>query len=264
MKSLSLIKQESFNKTKQEILECFENPLEQALALFLNKAYQQEGEDKIKNFSLDELVSFVEEDTLFILDLKVDWSNLETLIILAKESRRYEKYFVLNKVAENYAKIKHDSIGHKRKYTGEPYWVHLQEVSSLVAQVGGTYFMQSAAFLHDTVEDVKVSLEEIEEVFGKEICILVEMLTDVSKPEDGNRAKRKALDLEHTKNSSKEAKTIKLADLISNSLSITFYDPNFAKVYMKEKKALLEVLKEGHPQLYQQAKEILDNYYSKT
>ena len=64
---------------------------------------------------------------------------------------------------------------------------------------------------------------------------LVDDLTDVSKPQDGNRATRKELDRQHTAKASPDAKTIKLADLISNSRSIMKDDPNFAKVYMKEK-----------------------------
>jgi hypothetical protein len=59
-----------------------------------------------------------------------------------------------------------------------------------------------------------------------------------------------------------KAKTIKLADLIDNSLDIQKHDPNFAKVYMQEKKALLEVLREGDATLYARAKKIVDDYYS--
>ena len=43
------------------------------------------------------------------------------------------------------------------------------------------------------------------------------------------------------------AKTIKLADLIDNSRVLYLTnDPNFAKVYIEEKRLLLEVLKEGN------------------
>lgn len=55
-----------------------------------------------------------------------------------------------------------------------------------------------------------------------------------------------------------EGKTIKLADLISNSKSICEHDKDFAKVYIKEKELLLEVLTEGDPTLYAQAKDIVE------
>ena len=81
------------------------------------------------------------------------------------------------------------------------------------------------------------------------------LLTDVSKLEDGNRATRKSLDRAHIANASPDAMTIKLADLISNTASIMEYDANFAKVYLKEKKLLLEVLTKGNDELMKIAKD---------
>lgn len=86
---------------------------------------------------------------------------------------------------------------------------------------------------------------------------MVEQVTDVSKPEDGNRAARKSLDKLHLMNASPEAQTIKLADLIDNSKNIIKYDPKFAAVYIKEKAELLEILMYGHPLLYKEAAEIV-------
>ena len=87
--------------------------------------------------------------------------------------------------------------------------------------------------------------------------MLVRDLTDVSKPEDGNRAVRKEIDRQHTAQASPQAKTIKLADLISNTVSIVEHDPKFARIYLKEKALLLEVLTEGDPTLYAMATKLL-------
>ena len=84
------------------------------------------------------------------------------------------------------------------------------------------------------------------------------MLTDVSRPEDGNRAARKTLDREHIAKASPQAKTIKIADLIDNSRSIMAHDPQFARVYLAEKRLLLDVLTEGDPTLYAMARRIVD------
>ena len=46
------------------------------------------------------------------------------------------------------------------------------------------------------------------------MAYLVDCLTDVSKPSDGNRAVRKEIDRQHLAKASPKAKTIKLADLI--------------------------------------------------
>ncbi|CCV12978.1 HD domain-containing protein [Mesorhizobium sp. STM 4661] len=141
----------------------------------------------------------------------------------------------------------HAAVGQKRKYCGEDYIHHPARVVALVRSVTHNQTnMCAAAWLHDTVEDTKVTLEQIAFHFGEEVAALVEQLTDPSVPSDGNRAARRAIDREHTARASPDAKTIKLADLIDNASSITQADASFAKVYMTEKKALLEVLTEGH------------------
>lgn len=137
-----------------------------------------------------------------------------------------------------------------RKYTGEPYIVHPLEVASIVASVTVDEDMMIAALLHDTVEDCGVELSTIRKAFGNDVAQLVHELTDVSRPEHGNREARKALDLQHTARASKRGKTIKLADLISNTRSITQHDKDFAVVYMKEKARTLDVLKEGDARLH--------------
>lgn len=151
----------------------------------------------------------------------------------------------------------HQSIGQKRKYSGEDYIVHPIEVAELVAETGGTDEMIAAAYLHDVVEDTGVSIEEIQTEFGEAVANLVSDLTNVSKPSDGNRRTRKALDLKHTAQASNSAQIIKLADLISNAKSIVKNDPSFARVYLREKRDLLKVIKPGH-KLYSMAQTLLN------
>lgn len=156
--------------------------------------------------------------------------------------------------AQVYAMAAHAAVGQKRKYTGEPYIVHPAEVASIVASVeGSTPDMVAAAWLHDVVEDTGCTYTDIHMAFGIDIATLVGWLTDVSKPTDGNRAKRKAMDREHTAQAPAEAQTIKLADLISNSRSIMQHDPEFAKTYLEEKRLLLEVMTKGDRGLHAEA-----------
>ena len=142
--------------------------------------------------------------------------------------------------------------GQVRKYTGEPYIAHCFEVAQIVAPFA-TEEMIAAAILHDTVEDCDVRLPDLLYAFNPRVTELVYWLTDVSKPKDGNRAARKALDRDHIANAPIDAKTIKLADLISNTKSIVHHDPDFAKVYLAEKQALLDVLRDGEPLLWREA-----------
>jgi (p)ppGpp synthase/HD superfamily hydrolase len=156
--------------------------------------------------------------------------------------------------ARIFATAAHAAVGQKRKYTGEDYIVHPYEVAGIVRLAGGTDVQIAAAYLHDVVEDTEVTIEQIAAMFGTEIAELVGWLTDVSKPADGNRAVRKAIDREHTAKAPAAVKTVKLADLISNTSSIIKHDLNFAETYLEEKLALLEVLTDGDTNLWQQAK----------
>lgn len=159
--------------------------------------------------------------------------------------------------ARRFAEAAH--IDQRRKYTEKPYITHPAAVVELVRSVPHTEAMIIAAWLHDTVEDTAVTLEEVEREFGIEVAVLVEHLTDVSWPKDGNRKKRKAIDRDHTAKASAAAKTIKLADLIDNMHSIVERDPEFAKVYLAEKAALLDVLKDGNTVLWAMAAAIVSS-----
>jgi len=155
--------------------------------------------------------------------------------------------------ARVFATAAHAAVGQLRKYTFEPYIVHPAEVAGIVEEAGGTPAMIAAAWLHDTVEDTGVTIELIRSEFGTEVAELVGWLTDVSRPEQGNRAVRKAIDRAHTAAAPAEAQTIKLADLIANTRSIVAHDPEFARVYLAEKRQLLEVMTKGETRLRERA-----------
>lgn len=147
--------------------------------------------------------------------------------------------------------------GQFRKYSGMPYIVHPIEIATIVQTVEHSDEMIAAALLHDVVEDTDYTVEDIAKEVSPAVAELVEGLTDVSSPQDGNRAVRKTKDRDHLAKQNAEVQTIKLADVISNSQDIKANDPKFAKVYIEEMKALLEVLTKGDKTLYAKAKEIV-------
>ena len=124
--------------------------------------------------------------------------------------------------------------GQKRKYTGEDYIVHPMAVARLVSQHGGSEIQQAGALLHDVVEDTAYTLADINALFGDEVATMVQWLTDTSKPEDGNRAVRKAIDRKRLAEAPAEAQFVKLADMIDNSLSIFVFDKSFAPKFAEE------------------------------
>jgi hypothetical protein len=160
--------------------------------------------------------------------------------------------------AREFATQAHRRIDQRRKYSNQAYEVHLKAVADLVASVSDDEEMLAAAWLHDSVEDTPATLEDIEREFGASVAQLVADLTDVSRPGDGNRALRKTLDRGHSAQASARAKTVKLADLIDNCRDICKHDQRFARVYLVEMAALLEVLGEGDARLYKTARTTLE------
>lgn len=155
--------------------------------------------------------------------------------------------------AKLYATVAHGAVGQVRKYTNEPYIVHPEAVVNIL--VDNIKFVNTkvlcAAYLHDVVEDTKLTIADIRFTFSHGVAILVDELTD--KYTDyfhGDRATRKALELSRIAQISPEAKTVKLADIIDNTKSIVKHDPEFARVYIQEKLTLLEVLTEGDKGLW--------------
>lgn len=165
--------------------------------------------------------------------------------------------------ARAFAAHHHGAVDQRRKYTGEPYIAHPGAVADRVRGVAGcTEAMLAAAWLHDVVEDTRATLADVRREFGDEVAALVEMLTDVSRPEDGNRAVRRAIDRAHTARARPEAKTIKLADLIDNLPQVFEHDPQFAEVYAAECALLLDVLREGDAGLWALARSLPSLYDS--
>jgi (p)ppGpp synthase/HD superfamily hydrolase len=144
----------------------------------------------------------------------------------------------------------------RRKYTGEPYFVHLHEVAQICARHGCSKRAIAAAYLHDVVEDQPVEHEDIVAEFGPQVANIVRDLTDLPTTA-GARKERKVIDLARLAAAGAEAQTIKCADLISNTSSIVRHDPEFARVYLSEKRAVLDVLIRSDVTLHALAKRSL-------
>lgn len=160
-----------------------------------------------------------------------------------------------------YATEAHGEINQRRKYTDEEYIVHPIAVAKIVLRYIDDENVIAAALLHDVVEDTRRTQEDITREFGSVISSYVEMLTDVSKPEDGNRKVRKQIDCDHTAKAIPVIKTVKLADVLHNAPSIIQNNRGFAYKWMGEKVSLMEVLTEGEPELYAQVQKLIDDFF---
>lgn len=157
----------------------------------------------------------------------------------------------------------HESIGQKRKYTGEPYWHHPFRVASLLVNhsLVCTKSAIVAALSHDEAEDVfpknpNYSFSLLEKHFGVYATSLVRELTDVYTKEafpDKNRKQRHNMESNRLSWISTEAQTIKYCDILDNVRDIKINDPKFAPNYISEKKDVLRLMKYGDATLYKMA-----------
>ena len=105
-----------------------------------------------------------------------------------------------------------------------PYINHPIKVAWLLNSVGNITDPRVlvAGILHDTIEDTDATEEELRSIFGDEITdIVLECTDDKSLP----KVERKRLQVEKAPNKSSEAKSVKLADKISNVQDLTDSPP---------------------------------------
>lgn len=155
--------------------------------------------------------------------------------------------------ALHFAAVKH--AGQKRRYTNEPYLCHLIQVAAMCANFGCSRNSIKAALLHDVIEDTDATYAEVKEVVGDEVATIIVALTDCSAG-CGNRETRKRIDRARLAIAGREAQEVKLADLMDNTVSIVEHDPNFAKVYLQEKRLLLDVMQDCNPTMKKGAEEV--------
>jgi len=65
----------------------------------------------------------------------------------------------------------------QKRYSGEPYFIHPAATAKTLAEYGMGAIIVAAGLLHDAVEDARVSREEIEKEFGKELLFIIDGVT---------------------------------------------------------------------------------------
>jgi (p)ppGpp synthase/HD superfamily hydrolase len=122
---------------------------------------------------------------------------------------------VLIHKAIQFAAVKHK--GQNRKVTAVPYISHIMEVYGYLAQSGCSDNVLAAGILHDTIEDTATTAEEIEKIFGREIC---EIVACESEDKSKSWRERKQTTIDRLGDSPLAVKQVCCADKLSNLLSI--------------------------------------------
>ena len=126
------------------------------------------------------------------------------------------------------------------------YVAHCDRVRERIMKLGYAIPMGIIAQLHDVFEDChRMYRDQVADIFGPEVYVVVHELTNPSKGLHAKRELRKAIDREHMKSVSTEAAIIKMADRTDNLQDSLIADKSFKQLYYDESLKLLHVL-ESH------------------
>ena len=109
--------------------------------------------------------------------------------------------------------------GTERRCKGYPYIIHPMEAAAIVATMTNDQEMLAAAILHDVVEDTDVTIEQIREMFGDRVAMLVQHETAPADPNLTWR-ERKAIQVKQLKAAPLDSKIVALGDKLSNMQGI--------------------------------------------
>ncbi len=99
---------------------------------------------------------------------------------ILEKVRRYQPDGDLDLLRRAYVFSAREHRGQVRM-SGEPYLVHPLAVADILADLRLDVVCVACGLLHDVVEDTLVSLETLEEYFGKEVAHIIDGLTKLSK-----------------------------------------------------------------------------------
>lgn len=191
---------------------------------------------------------FIQADSMLLDKIEINTIESDIKTYENNNTKNNNKTTIKN---ENINKIKlaidfaTKAHGDQRRKSGEPYIVHPILVASIVAYFGGDCVMVCAALLHDVVEDTDTSLEQIAELWGKDVASLVDGLTKVSAiraeelPDSSSNEKLVAAAMTFRKmllTSIKDVRVllVKLCDRMHNMLTLDALAPHKQKRISEE------------------------------
>ncbi|WP_028320987.1 RelA/SpoT family protein [Desulfatiglans anilini] len=123
------------------------------------------------------------------------------------------------------------------RLSGEPYLSHLLETAYILARLKMDVTCIVAGLLHDTIEDTKASLEDIERLFGPETALIVDGVTKISQMQFSNREQRQAENIRKmilAMSSDIRVIIVKLSDRLHNMRTLGYHSPEKQKLIASE------------------------------
>ena len=138
------------------------------------------------------------------------------------EYRRRHRRADTTRIEQAYALAREAHADQVRR-SGEPYIAHPLGVASILARLGMDDVTLAGALLHDSVEDTRVTLDEVEGAFGAEIARIVDGVTKLDRLQfDSKEAQQAATLRKMLVAMAKDIRVllIKLADRLHNMQTI--------------------------------------------
>lgn len=158
------------------------------------------------------------------MEKETNWSADD--IIRGVQQYMNEKHVALVKKAYDFANYVHKD---QHRQSGEPYIIHPIQVAGILVDLKMDPATVCAGFLHDVVEDTPVTLGDLDELFGKDVEIIVDGVTKLSKIQ--YKSHQQQLAENHRKlllAMSKDLRVIivKLADRLHNMRTLSHLRPD--------------------------------------
>ena len=113
--------------------------------------------------------------------------------------------------------------------SGDPYITHCVDVAKILADLQLDSTTVASGLIHDVVEDTRMTIDDVEREFGKDIAAIVDGLTKISKlPTGGSQEERQVESYRKLLLSiAKDARVIivKLADRLHNMRTLEWLPP---------------------------------------
>ena len=123
------------------------------------------------------------------------------------------------------------------RLSGEPYLFHPLEVAYTLAQLRLDEATIVSGLLHDTVEDTKATIEDIDEGFGEEVADIVDGVTKISMMTFDSKEEQQAENIRKMILAMSEdirVLIVKLADRLHNMRTLSFQKPHKQKPIAQE------------------------------
>jgi len=152
-------------------------------------------------------------------------SPIETIVEHLRP-RATEEQLDLVRKAYAYAAAAHAG---QVRMSGEPYLSHPLAVAGILAEMGFDAYAVMAGLLHDTVEDTKATLEDIDADFGEQVADIVDGVTKISMMTFDSREEQQAENIRKmilAMSHDIRVPVVKLADRLHNMRTLDFQKPH--------------------------------------